>query len=45
MQLLFWKAIQEAKGSQAREFDLDSQNPSDPGLVTFKDRWEPHAPS
>ena len=39
MQLLFWKAIQGAKGHQAREFDLGRSDADNRGLVTFKDRW------
>ncbi len=38
-QLLFWKAIQEAKRDGLHEFDLGRSDPDTPGLVTFKDRW------
>jgi hypothetical protein len=37
--LLFWKAIQEAKGRGLNEFDLGRSDFDTPGLVTFKDRW------
>ena len=39
MQLLLWRAIQEAKQEGAREFDLGRSDWDDMGLVTFKDRW------
>jgi hypothetical protein len=38
-QLLFWKAIQEAKDDQLFEFDLGRSDCGNPGLVAFKDRW------
>jgi hypothetical protein len=38
-QLLFWRAIQEAKESRLREFDLGRSDCDNPGLITFKDRW------
>jgi hypothetical protein len=38
-QLLFWKAIQEAKDDQLSEFDLGRTDCDDAGLLTFKDRW------
>jgi hypothetical protein len=39
MQLLFWRAIQEAKQSGLQEFDLGRSDCDNPGLVAFKDRW------
>ena len=39
MQLLFWRAIQEAKENGLREFDLGRSDCDNPGLVAFKDRW------
>lgn len=38
-QLLFWKAIQEAKKDQLSEFDLGRSDCDNSGLVAFKDRW------
>ena len=38
-QLLFWRAIQEAKESGLLEFDLGRSDRDNPGLVDFKDRW------
>jgi lipid II:glycine glycyltransferase (peptidoglycan interpeptide bridge formation enzyme) len=38
-QLLFWKAIEEAKQSNFQEFDLGRSDTGNSGLVTFKDRW------
>jgi hypothetical protein len=38
-QLLFWKAIQEAKNDQLSEFDLGRSECDNPGLIKFKDRW------
>ncbi len=38
-QLLFWRAIEEAKADGAREFDLGRSDFDNPGLITFKDRW------
>ncbi len=39
MQLLFWRAIQEAKAGQLTEFDMGRSDCDNPGLVAFKDRW------
>jgi len=39
MQLLFWRAIQQAKQDQLCEFDLGRSDTDNPGLVAFKDRW------
>ena len=39
MQLLLWKAIEEAKGDGLLEFDMGRSDCSNDGLVTFKDRW------
>ena len=39
MQLLLWRAIEEAKQSDLWEFDLGRSDSDNPGLVTFKDRW------
>jgi hypothetical protein len=39
MQLLIWRAIQDAKGEHLREFDLGRSDRDNPGLITFKDRW------
>jgi len=38
-QLLLWKAIQEAKQSGSREFDMGRSDWDAEGLVTFKNRW------
>jgi lipid II:glycine glycyltransferase (peptidoglycan interpeptide bridge formation enzyme) len=38
-QLLFWKAIQEAKLSGFREFDMGRSDWDTPGLIEFKSRW------
>lgn len=38
-QLLFWRAIQEAKEAGLSEFDMGRSDLDEPGLVTFKDRW------
>jgi hypothetical protein len=38
-QLLFWRSIQEAKENGLRCFDLGRSDYSNPGLITFKDRW------
>ncbi len=39
MHLLFWKAIQEAKGDGLTVLDLGRSDLENTGLVTFKDRW------
>lgn len=38
-QFLFWRSIQEAKENGLRWFDLGRSDYSNPGLITFKDRW------
>ena len=38
-QLLFWKAIQEAKRDGLCIFDLGRSDPENTGLIAFKDRW------
>jgi len=38
-QLLFWKAIQEAKNDELSEFDMGRSECDNPGLIAFKDRW------
>jgi len=38
IQLLIWKAIQEAKGAGLLEFDLGRTDCNNEGLLTFKDR-------
>jgi Acetyltransferase (GNAT) domain len=38
-QLLFWNAIQEAKRDQIAEFDMGRSDCDNPGLISFKDRW------
>jgi lipid II:glycine glycyltransferase (peptidoglycan interpeptide bridge formation enzyme) len=38
MQLLFWKAIQEATGEGLLEFDLGRSESDNEGLIQFKDR-------
>ena len=38
MQMLLWRAIEEAKESSLQEFDLGRSEPSDKGLIVFKDR-------
>jgi lipid II:glycine glycyltransferase (peptidoglycan interpeptide bridge formation enzyme) len=37
--LLFWRAIENAKATGAREFDLGRSDEDNPGLVAFKDSW------
>jgi hypothetical protein len=37
-QLLFWRAIQEAKRDQLAELDLGRSDSDNPGLIAFKDR-------
>ena len=39
MQLLYWKAIQDAKKSGLRFFDLGRTDADQQGLITFKNRW------
>jgi CelD/BcsL family acetyltransferase involved in cellulose biosynthesis len=39
MQLLMWKAIQEAKENGLLEFDMGRTDWTNEGLLTFKDRW------
>ena len=39
MQLLLWKAIEEAKREGLHEFDMGRSEWANQGLVTFKDRW------
>ena len=39
VQLLLWKAIQEAKESGLAEFDMGRTDWCDHGLLVFKDRW------
>ena len=39
MQLLMWKAIQEAKENGLSEFDLGRTEWDNEGLLAFKDRW------
>jgi CelD/BcsL family acetyltransferase involved in cellulose biosynthesis len=39
MHLLLWTAIQEAKKTGCREFDLGRSDSDNPGLIAFKDRW------
>jgi hypothetical protein len=39
MQLVMWKAIQEAKENGLLEFDMGRTDWSNEGLLTFKDRW------
>src|SRR5207249_9061315 len=38
MQLLLWNALQDGKGTGAREFDLGRSAYGNAGLITFKDR-------
>lgn len=38
MQVLLWRAIEEAKENCLQEFDLGRSEPSDEGLILFKDR-------
>jgi len=38
-QLLFWRAIQEAKQDSLHEFDMGRSEYDNRGLVAFKDRW------
>lgn len=39
MQLLYWRAIQEAKAEGLRTFDLGRTDLDQQGLITFKNRW------
>jgi lipid II:glycine glycyltransferase (peptidoglycan interpeptide bridge formation enzyme) len=39
MHLLFWRAIEKAKGDGLLEFDLGRSDWDNPGLIDFKDRW------
>jgi hypothetical protein len=39
MQLLLWKAIEQAISAGLREFDMGRSDLDSPGLITFKDRW------
>jgi CelD/BcsL family acetyltransferase involved in cellulose biosynthesis len=39
MHLLYWKAIQDAKNSGLRTFDLGRSDYEQDGLITFKTRW------
>jgi hypothetical protein len=39
MHLLYWKAIQDAKNSGLRTFDLGRSDSGQDGLITFKNRW------
>ncbi len=39
MQLLMWKAIQEAKETGLTELDMGRTDWNNQGLLTFKDRW------
>jgi Acetyltransferase (GNAT) domain len=39
MQLLLWKAIQEAKETGLLEFDMGRTDLTNEGLLIFKDRW------
>jgi hypothetical protein len=39
MQLLMWKAIEEAKENGLLEFDMGRTDWSNEGLLTYKDRW------
>jgi lipid II:glycine glycyltransferase (peptidoglycan interpeptide bridge formation enzyme) len=38
MQMLLWQAIEEAKESRLKEFDLGRSEANDQGLILFKDR-------
>ena len=38
-QLMFWRAIENAKAQGFREFDLGRSDWDTPGLISFKDRW------
>jgi lipid II:glycine glycyltransferase (peptidoglycan interpeptide bridge formation enzyme) len=37
--LLFWKAIQDAKGKGVTKFDLGRSEVQNSGLITFKENW------
>jgi len=39
VQLLLWKAIEEAISMGLREFEMGRSDLDNPGLITFKDRW------
>jgi len=45
MPWLLWHAISTAKSSGAREFDLGRTEAGNPGLLTFKNHWDPHPKS
>jgi hypothetical protein len=38
-QLIFWRAIQQAKSAGVVEFDMGRSDWDDAGLIKFKDRW------
>jgi lipid II:glycine glycyltransferase (peptidoglycan interpeptide bridge formation enzyme) len=37
--LLFWKAIQDAKRAEHRQFDFGRSEPGNAGLINFKENW------
>ena len=39
MAFLLWRSIQEAQQEGFREFDLGRSDPTNAGLITFKERW------
>jgi CelD/BcsL family acetyltransferase involved in cellulose biosynthesis len=39
VQLLFWRAIEDAKYDHLNTFDFGRSSIDNPGLITFKDRW------
>jgi Acetyltransferase (GNAT) domain len=39
MQLVLWRAIEEAIAEALSEFDMGRSDLDQPGLITFKDRW------
>jgi len=39
MPFLFWKAIQSAKNDGVLQFEFGRSDYDNPGLITFKDRW------
>ena len=39
MPFLFWKAIQDAKGTGVRQFDFGRSDFDNTGLIIFKDHW------
>jgi hypothetical protein len=45
MHLCLWRAIEEAKATGLKEFDLGRSDSDDHGLIVFKNRWGAHCSS